>query len=333
HLAPHGNSEKLPGGCAECTFKGLAVPVVDDSATNRDVLQEMLSNWRMKLKGAAGGHAALAEMEVATAPGNLFRLVLLDGHMPDMNGIEVTQEIRRHPDLRDIVLMLLSSVDHPGDLACCRELKIPVFLHKSVKQLELLDGILTALCHSPHKVNTARRPATPVLDCGRNLNVLLTEDDEINQEYALGLLQKRGHSVHLAGHGAEAVAAWETGHFDMILMDVRMPQRHGFAATAAIRQREQEIGTHTPIIALTAHAMKGDRQLCLAAGMDSYVPKAVRAAELFPGLEIVLQAQTGHASSLWAASPLGLSSRRRSDWQSWDRAENSGARGMQANSC
>ncbi len=261
--------------------EGLRALVVDDNATNRVVLEELLSNWRMRPNGVKGGREALTEMEAAAAQGDPYRLVLLDSQMPGLEGLEVAREIRRRPEIAGATLMLLSSSEQPGDAKRCKDLGIPIFLHKPIKQSELLDAVLTVLLHSPSKVTqvTTLRPTSSV--CEGGFQILLVEDNEINQEYAVNLLRRRGHDVVVANNGQEALADWERGTFDVILMDVQMPVMDGFAATAAIRARERESGRHTPIIALTAHVMKGDRELCLAAGMDAYISKPLCAQELF----------------------------------------------------
>ena len=268
--------------------EGLLALVVDDNATNLAVLEELLSNWRMRPKGVNGGREALAEMEAAAARGAPYRLVLLDSQMPDLEGLEVAREIRQRPDLPEVILMLLSSDDKPGDMARCQELGISAFLRKPIKQSELLDAILTVLHQTPRKTRyiTTPRPA-PASQHG-TLHILLAEDNEVNQEYAVDLLQRRGHTVVVANNGQEALADWEMGTFDIILMDVQMPLMDGFAATAAIRQRENATGRHTPIIALTAHVMKGDRERCLAAGMDAYASKPLRSQELFAAIDGLL---------------------------------------------
>ena len=267
--------------------EGLLALVVDDNATNLAVLEELLSNWRMRPKGVSGGREALAEMEAAAARGAPYRLVLLDSQMPDMQGLEVAREIRRRPSLPEVILMLLSSDDKPGDMARCQELGIS-FLRKPVKQSELLDAILTVLHKTSRKTRYITTPRPVPASPHGTLHILLAEDNEVNQEYAVELLRKRGHTVVVANNGQEALADWEMGTFDIVLMDVQMPLMDGFAATAAIRQRENATGRHTPIIALTAHVMKGDRERCLAAGMDAYASKPLRRQELFAAIDGLL---------------------------------------------
>jgi PAS domain S-box-containing protein len=267
--------------------EGLLALVVDDNATNLAVLEELLSNWRMRPKGVNGGREALAEMEAAAAQGAPYRLVLLDSRMPDLEGLEVAREIRRRPGLPEVALMLLSSDDKPGDMARCQELGIS-FLRKPVKQSELLDAILTVLHKASGKTRSITTPRPAPASPHGTLHILLAEDNEVNQMYAVELLQRRGHTVVVANNGQEALADWEMGTFDIVLMDVQMPLMDGFAATAAIRQRENATGRHTPIIALTAHVMKGDRERCVAAGMDAYASKPLRPQELFAAIDGVL---------------------------------------------
>ena len=218
--------------------EGLLVLVVDDNATNLAVLEEMLSNWRMRPRGATGGREALAEMETAAARGTPYRLVLLDSQMPDLEGLEVAREIRQRHDLPEAILILLSSDDKPGDMARCQELGISAFLRKPIKQSELLDAILTVLHQTPTKTRHITTPWPSPASQHGTLSILLAEDNEVNQQYAVELLQRQGHTVVIAHDGQEALAEWETGTFDIILMDVQMPLMDGFAATAAIRQRE-----------------------------------------------------------------------------------------------
>jgi PAS domain S-box-containing protein len=276
-------------------LEGLPVLVVDDNATNRSILQELLAHWTLRPTAVDGGRAAVAEMQRASAAGDPFRLVLLDAMMPEMDGFGVVEQIQQHSPLAGATILMLSSADRAEDVARCRELGVARYLRKPIKQSELLDAILTALdeardAHAPNAEGGSewtapaadgRADATrdTVSGMGR-LRILLAEDNEINQALAVRLLQKRGHSVVVTGNGREALAALEHQPFDVILMDVQMPEMDGLAATAAIRAKEKTSGTHIPIVALTAHAMKGDRERCLAAGMDGYVSKPLRAAEL-----------------------------------------------------
>ena len=262
-------------------LEAMPVLAADDNETNRGILAEMLANWRMRPTTVGGGRAALAEMKRAAAAGDPFPLVLLDAVMPDLDGFAVAQAIKHDPALAGATIMMLSSADRGGELARCRELGIAAYLRKPVKQSELLDAVLTALGRLAEPETAPARPGVPAPGARRGRRILVVEDNEFNQELAASLLKKWGHAAVLAGDGKAALAAWEREPFDLILMDVQMPGMDGFAATKSIRAKERAVNTHVPIVALTAHAMKGDRERCLAAGMDAYASKPIRAAELF----------------------------------------------------
>jgi CheY-like chemotaxis protein len=198
--------------------------------------------------------------------------------------------------------MMLSSADRPGELARCRELGITAYLRKPVKQSELLEAVLTALGLTAEPEAAAALPGVPAPGTPRGLRILVVEDNEFNQELAAGLLKKWGHLATLAGNGHAALTAWEREPFDLILMDVQMPDMDGFAATEAIRAKEAATNIHVPIIALTAHAMKGDRERCLAAGMDAYVSKPIRAAELSEAIAGLLSSVVEGTKGTTAAS-------------------------------
>jgi two-component system, sensor histidine kinase and response regulator len=267
------------------TMQGMAVLVVDDNATNRRILEETLNHWQMKPRLAASGPAALEELLRAARAGEPFPLVLLDLHMPDMDGYALCEEMRRHPELAGAALIVLTSGGQPGDRGRRRELGIAACLTKPVKQTDLWKAIMQALgMPLPHDEVEAPVEA----DAGRHsrrLRILLAEDNLVNQKLALRLLERRGHTVTVAGNGREALAALKQQPFDVCLMDVQMPDLDGLEAAAAIRLEEKKTGTHLPIIAMTAYAMKGDRERCLATGMDGYISKPIRASELFETVE------------------------------------------------
>jgi two-component system, sensor histidine kinase and response regulator len=260
---------------------GVPALIVDDNATNRRILALQLGTWQMRPSAAASGREALAMLRRASDVGAPFSLVLLDVHMPGMDGFEVAERIYRSPDFPRAVVMLLSSGQKREDVARCRELGIAMYLTKPVRRAELRTAISAAL-YGPSTpgtlVNTALIAAEPPREIQANLRVLLVEDNPVNQRLAQRILQKAGLAVVVAGNGKEALAALEGQSFDLILMDVQMPVMDGFEATAAIRRNEQ--GSHIPIIATTAHAMTGDQERCLAAGMDGYISKPIRASEL-----------------------------------------------------
>jgi len=273
----------------EIDLTGMPVLVVDDNATNRRILQETLTRWGMVPTMAEEGREALEAMTAASAAGRPFALVLLDAMMPEMDGWMLAERIHDHPELARSVLMMLSSAGRPApEEAAGRGLS--AFLSKPFKQSELLDMILTTLdgkAAAHAEAAPAGRPAGPARPPqgdARSLRILLAEDNAVNQRLAVRLLEKHGHSVSVAANGREAVAAWGRGGVDLILMDIQMPEMDGFEATRAIRDREQglegEAGGHVPIVAMTAHAMKGDRERCLEAGMDDYVSKPLQVEKL-----------------------------------------------------
>jgi PAS domain S-box-containing protein len=268
-------------------LESLPVLIVDDNATNRRILHEMLSNWRMQPVAAEGGRAALVAIEVAARAGQPFPLVLLDANMPELDGFALADEIRQHADMAGATIMMLTSGDRPGDVARCRQLGIAAYLTKPIKQSELLDTIV-AVVGPRHAVAEPPAGEHPPAAASRCLRVLLAEDSLVNQKLAVHLLQKWGHTVTVANNGREAIAAAQTGHFDFVLMDVQMPEVDGLMATGEIRRWEQTAGGHVPIVAMTAHAMIGDRERCLASGMDHYIAKPVRARELLAVIEQVI---------------------------------------------
>jgi PAS domain S-box-containing protein len=270
-------------------LEGLAVLVVDDNATNRRILQEMLANWRMRPTLAASAPEALALMKEAAAVGEPFPLVLLDAMMPDVDGFALAAQIKQTPDLAGATVMMLSSADHLRDRDRCRALGVVRHLIKPIKQSELLDAILNALGTSvseelplASEAGDSTCAARSVVAPANGLRILLAEDNAVNQKVAVRMLQKKGHEVVVTSSGREALAALGTARaFDLILMDVQMPEVDGLEATAKVREWEKGSGRHVPIVAMTAHAMKGDRERCLAAGMDDYIAKPIQASELY----------------------------------------------------
>jgi PAS domain S-box-containing protein len=274
-------AEDRPEAPADVT--GLRVLVVDDNATNRRILQEMLANWRMKPVVVGSGPEALAALHSAKESGEAYQLVLLDGMMPDMDGFTLAQEIQKHPDWAGPTIMMLSSAGGPGGAARCRKLGLQAWLTKPIKQSDLLDAIMTALGAGARRRRSGARVQR--MKSQRPLRVLLAEDNTVNQKLASRWLESWGHTVVVVGNGREAVRELENQRFDLLLMDVQMPEMDGFAATRAIREKENRSGPRTPIVAMTAHALKGDRERCLEAGMDGYVAKPIRPEELFRAIE------------------------------------------------
>jgi len=215
--------------------------------------------------------------------------VLLDAKMPAMDGFRVAEEIHLRPELAGSAIMMLSSAGQSGAMARCRSIGIGEYLAKPIKQSELLDAILRAVGKDAltHPMRFEHHDI-PVASGAARLNILLAEDNAINQRLAARLLEKRGHRVSVAANGVEALAAIRDRGFDVVLMDVQMPEMDGFETTAAIRSLEAPLGRHTPIVAMTAHAMTGDRERCLAAGMDGYVSKPLRIDELLAAIKAAI---------------------------------------------
>ncbi len=272
------------------SLKGVNVLVVDDNATNRRILEEALRVWGMKSTSVDGGKAALEEMKKSEIAGNPFAIVLVDYMMPGMDGFELAEKIKADPSIANSTIMImLTSAGQRGDAARCLELGISAYLLKLINQKQLLETI----CGSLQKdATTKTRPSLltrhSIRESKRSLNILLAEDNLINQKLAISLIQRMGHKVSVAQNGRQALEAIEREKFDIILMDVQMPEMDGLEATQAIRTKERLIGRpRIPIIAMTAYAMAGDRDRCLEAGMDGYVSKPVNAQELFETIENV----------------------------------------------
>jgi PAS domain S-box-containing protein len=269
------------------SLHGLSVLVVDDNATNRLILKEMLTRWGMTPTVVEGGREALLKLEEARTAGVPFALVLLDAMMPEMDGFTLAARIKQDPNLTVSTLMMLSSANRREDTAHCRKIGIAAYLTKPIRQSSLLDAIMTSLGSSARITDDSPLAVAPQLSgtpC-RKLRLLLAEDNSVNQRLAVSLLEKRGHSVVVVGNGRDATRALDKERFDAVLMDVQMPEMDGFEAAGAIRARDAVTGRRTTIVAMTARALKGDRDRCLEAGMDAYVAKPLRPHELFEILE------------------------------------------------
>ena len=264
----------------------LPVLVVDDNLTNRRILGEMLERWGTRPVLAASAVEALAALRAAQQSAAPFALLLTDANMPEVDGFALVGQARREAVVCQTTIIMLTSGGQRGDMARCRELGIAAHLIKPVSQPELLDTILRVLGTKPWSAERSRPVTRPCpREARRSLRILLAEDNAVNQKLASRLLEKRGHTVVVTSNGREAVEALERESFDLVMMDVQMPEVDGFEATALIRERENGTGTHLPIVAMTAHAMTGDRERCLAAGMDSYVSKPIQSKELFEAIE------------------------------------------------
>ena len=268
-------------------MQGLRVLVVDDNATNRRILNDTITRWGMKPTCVDRGWLAVSELRRAAQAGEPYALTLLDACMPEMDGFAVAQEMKATPELYKTTVMMLTSSGVRGEAARCRELGVAAYLTKPISQSNLFDAIVKVLASvSSTAADTDKLVTQQILhESKRSLRVLLAEDNPVNQMLAVRLLEKRGHTVEVAANGKDALAALDAGRFDAVLMDVQMPEMGGFEATAAIREKEQSTGEHIPIIAMTAHAMKGDRERCIDAGMDGYLSKPIRAKELFDAID------------------------------------------------
>jgi two-component system sensor histidine kinase/response regulator len=268
---------------------GMPVLVSDDNATNRHLLEQMLSQWKMRPTVVASGSEALAELTQAAAAGRPYGLAILDLQMPGMDGFEVVARARQAHGSLDTKVVMLTSEGQRGHGARCRELGVSSYLMKPVAQSEMLDAVMTAL-GEPRQTGQELITRHSLRDARRRLRLLLAEDNAINQTLAVRLLTKLGHSVTVACNGVEAVAQWREGGFDAILMDVDMPLMNGYQATAAIRLSEQGTSRRIPIIAMTAHAMVGTREECLRNDMDAYLTKPIDTEALWLELDALAQA-------------------------------------------
>jgi CheY-like chemotaxis protein len=290
-------------------LRGLPVLVVDDNATNRRILEEVLLGWDMRPVLAGSGPEGLALMRRATKAGQPFALVLMDAMMPDMDGYAVIQEIKGDSSLADPTIMMLSSAGQETDAAHCRQLGVSWYLPKPVRHSALLQAICKALSETPAKPIESRRRMKGLARSGarsaslRPWRILLAEDNPVNQKVAVAMLERRGHRVVKAANGREVLAAFQECDFDLILMDVHMPEMDGMEATALIRRQEDFTGKHVPIIAVTANAMKGDRERCLNAGFDDYVSKPIRPEQLFDAIDSLELARTCQTAAV--AAPVG----------------------------
>jgi two-component system sensor histidine kinase/response regulator len=290
-----GDPTALSNSTPDASFlRRLPVLVVDDNATNRQILEAMLSNWQMRPALATGGDAALEMMRAGCAANAPYRLILLDARMPGIDGFTVAARILEDPSLAGATVMMLTSDGQSGDIARCRELGVSAYIFKPISQSELFDAIVTALGQKPDGGGVVERRAGPTAagEKGANgLHVLLVEDHPVNQRLALRLLEKQGHQVEVAGNGREALAMLSRARFDVVLMDVQMPELDGLETTRCIRTGEQDAGGHLPIIAMTAHAMSGDEERCLSAGMDGYVSKPIDSRNLLRAIAAAVAAK------------------------------------------
>lgn len=267
-------------------LKGLRALVIDDNASHRMLIVELLQRYGMAAEAASDGHEAIVELGRASLGGEGYQLLLLDASMPDMDGFDVVKQLRDQPGQSALPIMMITPEGQRGDVLRCRELNISHYLIKPFTQSDLFNTIMKALGLA--NLSSGAEGTQSSLQQNKNkLYVLLAEDNSINQTVATRILQKFGHSVDVAENGLIAVEKWQSGFYDLILMDVDMPKLNGYAATAQIRELEKQIGTHIPIIGLTAHVMQGSREECLAMGMDGYLPKPINTEALWVELESI----------------------------------------------
>ena len=271
-----------PRPAPEPMLAQLPVLVVDDNPVNRRILHAQLTRWQTRPTCVTGGEQALQALRVATERGTPFNLVLLDANMPGMDGFTVAEHIVSNPAFSAVTIMMLTSSGKYGDAGRARELGIAAYLTKPIDGAALHEEICRVLDRVPALRTEPRKSggAAP-----RALRILLAEDNIVNQRVAVGLLKKRGHDVIVANNGVEALEELARGPVDLVLMDMQMPLMGGLEATTKIRERERETGAHTRIVAMTAHAMTGDRERCLEAGMDGYLSKPIDPALLFATVE------------------------------------------------
>jgi len=294
-------------------LQGLSVLIVDDNETNRRILCEMTRGWGMKPLATESGATALAALEIGRQKGDPFQLLLIDCHMPVMDGWELAERIQtitRGKGEVEVTVLMLTSGGQSGEAGRCRRVGISAYLLKPVLKADLRAAILAALSERRNKVSDVPALVTrhTLRESANKLRILVAEDNAVNQAVILRVLQKMGHTPVLAQNGKEAVALAMTEKFDAVFMDVQMPEMDGLAATAAIRESEKSSGTHLPITAMTAHAMKGDRERCLESGMDGYITKPVRFSDIEQTLAALPVAPAAPSKPAKAAA-------------SWNRAE------------
>jgi len=275
---------------AAAILEDLPVLVVDDNATNRHILGELLSGWGMRPTLSAGASDALTCLRQAGNMGAPYPLLITDSQMPFMDGLTLVEHIQRDPQLAGSPVVMLISAGQRKDTARCRELGVRAYLTKPIGESELLDAILQVFGRVENTSQPQPITCRSLREQQRSLRILVVEDNPVNQLLAMRLVQKEGHSTVAAATAHDALAVLEKESFDLVLMDVQMPDMDGFQATRAIREKERETGEHLRIIAMTAHAMQGDRERCLSAGMDGYVPKPVNRKELISTIEAVMAA-------------------------------------------
>jgi len=298
----------LPERTVEGELRGVRVLVVDDNATNRRIVEETCSPWGMVCEGTPSAAAALDMLREAQTNGLPYQVAIIDSFMPEMDGFELVRRLREDPSIRPPKVMMLTSADRKGDIALCRELRVSCYLLKPISKGELHNALQILIQETACTANELLTRSSIHRErlC---LRILVAEDNPVNQKFLQRLLERMGHLTAVATDGNQAVQFFQAGNFDLIFMDVQMPEMDGYAATAAIRRLEHDSGTHIPIIAMTAHALKGDREKCLAVGMDDYLRKPARLAEIEDAIHRMtdgggaaaspLKPQPGTATAVW----------------------------------
>ena len=271
-------------------WKDLRALVVDDNATNRKILEQLLKYWGMKPTVASSGPEALLIFDESRRRGQEFSLIITDSMMPEMDGFQFIEAIKRNPHYSAVTMMMLTSGGERGDAQRSMDLGIAAYLTKPLKQDELFMAITKALEASPdNSPGTSLITRHSIRESKKSLKILLAEDNPVNQKVAKKILEKMGHVVTIAGNGRKAVDTLAQENFDLILMDVSMPELTGIEATGIIRNQEKDTGDHIPIIAMTAHAIEGDREKCIEAGMDGYLSKPIKVDQLSQAIESMMQ--------------------------------------------
>ena len=291
---------------APVILRGVKVLIVDDNRTNRRILEGLVKRWGMNPTSTSDGEGALAELLAARAANEPYSLILTDMHMPGMDGFDLVGYVRQRLELSTSTIMMLTSGGQRGDAARCEELGISAYLLKPVRQTELREAICRVLSAKEQAGAIpliTRYSLNDVNDPAKSLHILLAEDNATNQKLAMRLLEKRGHQVTLACNGREALTALESKSFDLVLMDVQMPEMDGLEATRLLREREMVSGHRQPVVAMTALVMKGDRERCIESGMDGYLSKPIRPQELDEVLDKYLN---GDRQLIAAVEPAGL---------------------------
>ena len=312
---------------AGVSLKGVSAIVVDDNPTNLRILGALLRSWGMRPEIATSAKCALELIRLRMDQGTPFEMVLTDLHMPETDGFGLVEQLRADPaGIAQPVVLMITSGESQGDLSHSRKLGIACYLTKPVRRAELHAAVSRALCDrddydgerlKSEALDKPRALHKEIRPTGRSLHILLAEDNKVNQLVACGILEKAGHTVEVAQDGTEVLSMLASKVFDVVLMDVQMPEMDGFQATAAIREREKSTGGHLPVIAMTAHALAGDKERCLAGGMDDYVSKPVSCESLNQALERWFGARSSEISFV---GEINVSSRAvESDVIVWDR--------------